>query len=98
MPAYPMDDETLHALGVIIADHFRVDPAGGPQQGLPWEGDNTGIEDLERLNEAYEIVAAWFVRAGGAREHAPNLRSEYEAAAARMASCGGISPSESGGG
>jgi hypothetical protein len=48
-----MDDETLHALDVIIADHFGEDPAG------TCEDTDTDIEDLERLNVAYEIVAAW---------------------------------------
>ena len=65
---YQMDDETFHALRVILDDYSRDDPAGT-------RGDNpdttdiesriaqaieSDIDDLERLDRAYKIVGDWY--------------------------------------
>jgi len=59
-----MDNETFRALRVILDDHNRDDPAGtrgGNDPDADIEDAFTmDIEDLERLNRAYEMVGAWY--------------------------------------
>jgi len=52
---YQMDDETFHALRVILDDYCREDPAGTRAGDIESDCDN-----LERLGRAYKIVGEWY--------------------------------------
>jgi hypothetical protein len=52
-----MDKATFRALRAILDDHSSEDMAGGV-------GSN--LDDLKRLNRAYEIVEAWYRKQTGA--------------------------------